>query len=297
VGNLQIQTLHEIVSNKEIKKIQDSILDGSYRHCEESLCAWLLDHRPEKQTWRHETPLRRLRHIRLGVDDSCNLSCPSCRLEKIFEKRGTRMRSRIKIIKKVIDFLTDVDHDITIHIGSDGDPFASLVYRYFIQHCPKKSNIHFSIQTNGLLLKKMYHKNQWLFEQLNTLGLSIDGSNKDTYEKLRRGGRFDNLCSNLDFIKSIRHKHNFELIYHCVVQKDNFMDMVKYINFAKGFGADKIWFNRIVDWKTYKNFTDVDVVHIDNPDHESFKRVLSEVKIISERDNDADIEFPTLDVV
>lgn len=296
IGNLQLQELSEIIESDRLKNVQDSIIDNTYKHCNENLCSWLLDTREETKSWSTNIPFRQLKNIRLGIDNSCNLSCPSCRTQQIFEKKGTRLKSRIRMAKKIISYLESTSHDITVHLGSDGDPFASLVYRYFLQNCPKKLNISFSIQTNGLLIKKMYHRNEWMFKKLKILGLSIDGCTKEVYENLRRGGNFKILCENLEFLKSIKSKHNFKIQFHCVVQKENYNQMPEYINFAKNYLADRIWFNRIVDWKTLDNFKNYDVADLHNPLHNEFVSKLQIVKKMSAGQSKI-IEFPTLDIL
>lgn len=289
VGNLKVQTLEEIVNGERLRQVQSTILDGTYANCREKLCSWLLDERPEKKLWSNKSPAPKLKQLRLGIDDSCNLSCPSCRKTKIFEKRGIRLRARFKTAEKIISYLEQSTDPITIHIGSDGDPFASLVYRYFLRNCPKKSNISFSIQTNGLLIKKMYAKNKWLFNQLDTVGLSVDGCSQEVYEKLRRGGKYKILKSNLKFLARIKKNHRFQIVFHCVVQKDNVHQLVDYTHFASRFLADKIWFNRIVDWKTYADFKGQDVALRDHEYYYVLKEQLEKIR------NNRLVEFPTLD--
>lgn len=291
VGNLKVQSLEEIVNGKRLKQVQSTILDGTYANCDEKLCSYLLDIRPEKKSWTIKSPLVKLKHLRLGIDDSCNLSCPSCRKTKIFEKRGIRLKARFKIADKIIDYIKQNTDPFTIHLGSDGDPFASLVYRYFLKNCPQKSNISFSLQTNGLLIKKMYAKNKWLFDQLDTLGLSVDGCSKEVYEKLRRGGSFDLLKKNLQFLSEIKKNHKFKIVFHCVVQKENVHQLEDYTNFVSQLSADKIWFNRIVDWKTYDDFKSQDVALRDHQYHNTLKEQLKKIK------KNKLVELPTLDIV
>lgn len=289
VGNLKVQSLEEILQGERLQQVQNTILDGTYRNCREKLCSWLLDKRPEKKSWTTKSPVSKLKKLRLGIDDSCNLFCPSCRKTKIFEKRGVRLKSRFMIAEKIITYIKQITDPIMIHIGSDGDPFASLVYRYFLKNCPKRSNISFSLQTNGLLIEKMYDKNKWLFDQLDTMGLSVDGCSKEVYEKLRRGGKFEVLQQNLAFLSKIKKHHNFQIVFHCVVQRDNVHQLEDYAHFASKFLADKIWFNRIVDWKTYDDFKTHDVAL---REHNYFYILKDQLKKIKKNKL---VEFPTLD--
>jgi MoaA/NifB/PqqE/SkfB family radical SAM enzyme len=139
-------------------------------------------------------------------------------------------------------------------VGSDGDPFASLVYRYFIKGIKDLPNVRFTIQTNGLLIKKMYQRLLNMFEKLDVLNISIDGATKTTYELLRRGGQFEKLLENLEFIKD--YHQQFEIKIHMVVQKSNWQEMGDMLELADRFNVHRVIFNRITDWNTYSNFSD-----------------------------------------
>lgn len=293
VGNIQINEIHQILKSDKLETIQETIRDGTFRYCNGKKCSYLLDPR-HKKNWPITVPEKKIKNLRLGIDNSCNLSCPSCRNKIIFEKRGNRLRARKKMIDAVIRYIDTLDHKVTVHLGSDGDPFASLVYRYFLKNCPKNHNLEFSIQTNGLLFEKMYNKNKWFFDRCKTIGLSIDGCSKNVYEKLRRGGKFDILKNNLEFIKHIKQYHNFMLIFHNVIQVDNYHEMESYINFAKSYLADRVYFNRIVDWGTYENFASRDVANKDHELHSDFQAMLLHIKTKYKHDLDSLIEMPTL---
>lgn len=291
IGNLKIQTLSEVLQSSKVKKIRSTIHDGTYAYCNENLCSWLQDTKGGRKNWWTIDLKPLLKEIRLGIDDSCNLSCPSCRIEKIFEKRGIKLKSRFRLADRVLEYIKSSDNTLQIHIGSDGDPFASLVYRYFINKCPKKSNLTFSIQTNGLLIKKMFARNQWMFKQLKRIGVSVDGCTTDTYEVLRKGGKFSLLLENLQFLKQLKQTHNFSLQFHCVVQKINVHQLFDYVKFAFDLGADEVFLNRIIDWKTLKNFSEQDVTDPTHPDHHTLKDQILKISTLPYQDK---VSFPTL---
>ena len=64
----------------------------------------------------------------------------------IFHKEGSAYNLGIKLADKINDWLYNYQHPIQIHIGSDGDPFASHVYRHFMEHTPEKENIKYTLQ-------------------------------------------------------------------------------------------------------------------------------------------------------
>lgn len=277
-GNLHLQSsLREIINSKVAKQLQNSILDGSYRYCNDKQCAWLLD-KNYPPNWGTKLLQNKIKNIRLAIDDSCNLSCPSCRANQIFEKDKSRLKKKYVLADKIIDFIRSQRHTVTVHIGSDGDPFASLVYRYFIKNIENYANVRFTIQTNGLLISKMHKRFSYIFDRLDKLNISIDGATQKTYERLRRGGSFEQIIKNLEYVKNLKNRLNFKLIIHYVVQKDNYQEMPLMIELSKKYLADNIWFNRITNWNTFKNFDEEDVCNNQHREYSFYLKIVENIK-------------------
>jgi MoaA/NifB/PqqE/SkfB family radical SAM enzyme len=277
IGNLHVQTLTEILNSKTAKELQNSIIDGSYRYCNNKQCAWLLD-KTNPPNWGTEFPKNKIKNIRLAIDDSCNLSCPSCRTRQIFEKDKSRLKKKYKLADKIIEFIYSQKHSITVHVGSDGDPFASLVYRYFIKNIKNCPNVRFTIQTNGLLISKMHKRFLDIFDRMDKLNLSIDGATKETYEKLRRGSSFLKLIENLEYVKTLKNELNFKFIIHYVVQKENYKEIPLMVDLSKKYLADKMWFNRITNWNTFKNFDNEDICNSQHKEHSLYLKIIESIK-------------------
>jgi hypothetical protein len=142
IGNLQIQEFRDIVGSAMHKELQDSISDRSYKYCNQAQCSYL------KSGRFYEATEQNIKHLRLAIDDSCNLRCPSCRKGLIFHKEGSAYNLGIRLADKINDWLYNYEHPIQVHIGSDGDPFASHVYRHFMEQTPQRDNIKYSILRN-----------------------------------------------------------------------------------------------------------------------------------------------------
>ncbi len=250
VGNLHSNTLQEIFNSEIAGQLRQSVSDGSYRYCNANQCQWIQKNIVEDR--KDKTPS--IATLRLAIDDSCNLSCPSCRTSKIFLRKGKMLSLRLSLADKIIDFLRDKEN-ILIHIGSDGDPFASLVYRYFIRNVPDTKSFRFNFQTNGLLIKKMFKRLGNIVDRINEINISIDGASEQTYESLRRGGKFASILDNLEFLKE--YSDRFKINIHMVVQHSNWHEMSKMLELAEKFNVNKVWFNKIQDWNTTKNFSNM----------------------------------------
>ena len=290
-GNLQLQSLEDILKSQTAINLQTSILDQSYRYCNDKQCSYLLDARNNSVPWKETTPTAQVKNIRLAFDNSCNLSCPSCRTKIIFEKDKQQLKKRYQLADKIVEYIKNQSHVINVHIGSDGDPFASLVYRYFIKQSKDLTNIKFTVQTNGLLIKKMYQRHKELFKKLDVLNISIDGATKKTYETLRRGGTYEKIIENLQKVKELKKDYNFRFILHCVIQLENYYDMVQMVELANQYNVDTLWFNRITDWNTYKDFVKIDVLNSKNKNYNS---CIEEIKKVKSLKTNVIIEMPTI---
>ena len=259
IGNLQIQSLENIIESDTHKHLQQSIIDKTYRYCNNKQCSYLLKKFKHKNSaaWPIKTPLAQIKHIRLAIDESCNLKCPSCRTKLIFHKDGSQFKKGIVLADKINDWLSTYNNPVQVHIGSDGDPFASHVYRHFMEHTPKRSTTQYSLLTNGLMFKDFYPRVPHIIENLTRLGVSIDGATKETYEKLRLGGKWDSINRNLECIAELKEQHNFKFELHMVVQKDNWQEIPAMTELGKRLGTDKIYFNKIQDWNTGQDINDV----------------------------------------
>ena len=283
IGNLQVKPLADIVGSDMHRHLQTSIEDGSYRFCNEHQCSYIkgglmMDSRPTHP-----------RHIRLAIDDSCNLRCPSCRKGMIFHKEGAAYDLGVKLADRINDWLSDLQHPIQVHIGSDGDPFASHVYRHFMEHTPQRDDIQYSILTNGLMFREFHTRVPHVIGNLKNLGVSIDGATRETYERLRLGGRWDKIVDGLECMAEQKRRYGFEFIIHFVVQRDNYHEMADIVDLGERYGADRVWLNRIQDWGTMADFHTQDIW--DTPDYRSHLNDL--VERIQNR-NDRFIECPTL---
>jgi len=288
VGNLHRKDLEYILSTPIRKYIQSTVKDGSFKLCNNYKCSYIISGLVSNTKYYQNKPLE---NIRLAIDDSCNLSCPSCRKEKLFLKVGKNFKMRLKLADRVLNFLeNNEDKKFNVHIGSDGDPFASIIYRYFMLKTKNLKNLKYSIQTNGLLIKKNFHKFQHVLKNLNKIGISIDGATKQTYESLRVGGKFEKIIENLEFLKEIK---NFDVHLHFVVQQKNYHEIEKIIELGLKYDVDKIYLNRIADWNVMENFKEQAVWMKSHKENKNFLDIINKIKKIKFK-KEFFLEFKTL---
>jgi MoaA/NifB/PqqE/SkfB family radical SAM enzyme len=140
-----------------------------------------------------------------------------------------------------------------------------------MEQTPERDNIKYSILTNALMLKEFAPRVPYVIRNLNELGVSIDGATKDTYEKMRLGGRWEKINENLEYISELKDKHGFKFIMHFVVQKNNYHEMEDIVMLGEKYNADRVWFSRIQDWNTWGNFSEHNIFSVQHPQHSDYR--------------------------
>jgi MoaA/NifB/PqqE/SkfB family radical SAM enzyme len=281
VGNILQSTLDEILSSDTAKNIRQSIIDGSYVYCNEKVCGVMandglntIDTLPPNVAMlvtdsnKYNLPY----HIHLSLDQTCNLSCPSCRERVILDTSGEYLAERYKWIDSIISWIRNSpDKRFDVIIGSNGDPFVSNVYLRCITEIQDLKNVNLSIKTNGLLAKYQLRKLDNI-DNIKSLSVSIDAGSKEVYEKVRRGARWETLIDNLEYLSSLTHINKSA---NFVVQKLNFKDMKNFVELCRSYNMHSN-FSHLSDWGTWHNFHE-QCVHVpSSPHYAELKEILQD---------------------
>lgn len=313
-GDLTHQNLMEVWNSEQAQAMRSSIIDGSFKYCSEAKCGSLQSRNLPKvdspdSPYRHiiETGITRLNRgpktINFAYDRSCNLACPSCRrgtktinsdfypyykgnakqLMEMIEKtkikaEQQRLHNRVKLLHNRVMGSHIKDAQRLIITGS-GDPFGSKLYFKFLQDFDPQSapDLRITLSTNGLL----FTEKTWRMicrEAIDSIDVSVDAASSKTY-RINRGGNYDKLLSNLQFIGELRRtgKLNFFSL-HFVVQANNFMEMRDFAKLAQEVHCDRVCFKQLVNWGTYslKDYLGRAVQMPKHPLHNDFLGVLSD---------------------
>tara|TARA_R110000824_G_scaffold211640_2_gene397553 strand:+ start:49 stop:1158 length:1110 start_codon:yes stop_codon:yes gene_type:complete len=254
-GNINDGSYEEIWNSEKAQAFRESILDGSYRFCNENSCPYLtakidpvvpienLTAEIQKDVIHKKTILDHGPfEVQFCYDRSCNLSCPSCRREVIVVS-GKRKEEILEIQEKFKSgFLKNAK---TFVITGSGDAFASPVFRKFLQTLQKSDAPELEdivILTNGLFLPKYWDTlSSFAIEKITTISVSIDASKEETYNINRRGGDWEELLDSLRFISNL--SPTFSASF--VVQENNFVEMRPFVQMCMDYSVDHIQFQII----------------------------------------------------
>ena len=292
-GSFKDDSIEEVWNSEEAQDIRRSILDGSYSYCRKDICPSILSKRLSKREDLPENVKNSFvknenvmshqpQHVMLVNDDSCNLSCPSCRAEKISHSPGSERFKQIQAeVKKIFNYHIKKNNDyLFLNLTGSGDPFASTVYRQFLFDIDGESlpRLHIDFQTNGVLLTPLMWNNlKNIHKNIDYIWVSIDAAEEATYKTVRRGGNWKVLNENIVFLTNLKKKKKISgVIANMVVQLDNFREMKKFAHQFLDMGCDRINFSLLDDWNTWTRdeFLKRSIHHEDNPYHEEFLQIL-----------------------
>ena len=205
IGTLRHSPWREVWNSPVAQDIRKSIHDGSYRYCNNLLCPKIQGNQvPYKSTLAQTEPMFASiiakqqveldtgpQSINLSYDATCNLSCPSCRTEKIATDNATRDAYQEMQEKSIMPLLKEAK---TVLITGSGDPFASKNFRDVLMRINDEDypNLSVLLMTNGLLLTpNEWNKFKHLAGKISRISVSIDGASKESHEITRRGSNWE----------------------------------------------------------------------------------------------------------
>jgi hypothetical protein len=316
-GNIvEADSPDDVWNSEGAQEIRRSILDGDYSYCSRTLCPLIANGtlpRSEEVTSgrlrriidRHETVVDDgPRLIALGHDSSCNLACPSCRVDIVMagKTQNERLdRARDNVILPLLR-----NRHVGLHLTAWGDPFASRHYRSILEALRGEEfdEVKLSILTNGLALtKNVWETMPHLRGKIVELRVSVDAATKETYENVRRPGRWEVIHENLSVMGEINRTGvfrenragtdmlpyddavSFALAF--VVQSANFREMPDFVRLAEEVNADAVIFQRYYSFGHEPSgvFSAKDVASAAHPQHRELQSILEDPIMRSPRVN------------
>ena len=256
VGNInQFQRLDDIWQSPVAKTLAEDLQEKKYSYCSVDICGI-------KQQNQYQEDF----YLNVSIDESCNLRCPSCRKGLINITSGPRFDEKLTTSKNLSRLISNFDRQTFITMSGNGDPFASLIYRPILLNTIPNPKHKYRILTNGLLLKKILPKTS-IQESIVEYNISIDAGDKDTYEKVRLGGRWEHLLENLYWLKQ-NTKASISLNF--VLQNKNFQSIPHFerlIDHLEVAGH----VTKLEDWSTFANFKEENVLQ---KSHKNFEECI-----------------------
>lgn len=130
--------------------------------------------------------------------------------------------------------------------GRGGEPFFSRYFNDLFERASSFPTLSQTIVTNGILINDSW-ANKLVKANVNIIW-SIDSTEKDKFENIRVGAKFDQLKDCINRVNVYREENaknknassNFRMIMQSTIMKDNYEEIEKLIDFAKSHKFDGI---------------------------------------------------------
>jgi hypothetical protein len=296
IGNFMRDPIDGVLNSPRAMKIRESVTDGSYKYCNHLECgAMAQDTLPTREQLsrpstrdavaRGDFHRDGIDELMFAFDQTCNLSCPSCRTHRIVEKVSESVDKARAVEEKLLPLLPSVQ---VLHINPAGELFASKPSRKLLElindeRCP---DLVLAIISNGTLFsEEEWNKFPGIHGKVYSVRISIDAAGKETFEKLRRLGKYDVFLNNMRFLSRLRSSGAItQLKFSFTYQLDNFREMPAFVDFCAEMNADLAIFERLQNIAfTHEEYRRKAVHYLDHPRHAEFIEIIKAPIFRSER--------------
>jgi MoaA/NifB/PqqE/SkfB family radical SAM enzyme len=284
-----------MLSSDLAQKIRQSIIDGSYDYCNEKLCGVItnnalnnIDTVPSniRALFDNVSKFEMPHHISFQGDETCNLSCPSCRTS-VKKTPPEKLQEQLHVGKLISEnlFSEPTDQRIKLELSGTGEVFASPMLLNFVNSIDPSNfpNLELAIGTNGLMCEQNWHRLGSMQSLVKKITVSIDASQADTYEKLRRGGKWDHLLKAMSFLQKKKNDQDIALHTRMIVQQQNYQEIELFYQMCRQFDVDVVEYSRVTNWGTWskEQFQFHDVFDPAHPEFDQAQIEIAKVKKLS----------------
>ena len=143
-------------------------------------------------------------HVAIEPTSICNLRCIMCfQCDETFGKNKKFMGyMKWDLFKKIIDEVAE-NKCQAVTFASRGEPTLHKEFTEMLKYCHKKNIIDMKVNTNATQLNDKLI-NSILSSNVTTVVLSVDATDKETYEKIRVKGKWEKVLANIIRFNEIR---------------------------------------------------------------------------------------------
>lgn len=177
----------------------------------------------------------------VNLTTRCNLRCIMC---EVWKTPWDIPESAVKEIASYFPYLEEL-------YWQGGEVFLSEYFEELFDKAASYPHLKQNINTNGILVDERWAKK--LARKNMSLAYAIDGVVPKTYERIRKGAKFEDLIKSIETIKKYKRIYNENVGYadkmitimSFIVMKSNYREIKKTIDFAKTHGFDLLQLNPI----------------------------------------------------
>jgi len=173
--------------------------------------------------------------IGIEVTNRCNLNCIMCARGEMNRKLGDM---RLSTLRKIID--ESKEYIEYVDLQSLGEPLLHRSFIKMIEYC-KANNVKCGFSTNASLLDEE-KSNDILSSGVNHVTLAFDGATKETYEKIRRGAKYDTVVTNIKHFLKLKNDKNSNcfVVIQCIYMRETEKEVRAFREMWNVVGVDAL---------------------------------------------------------
>ena len=205
--------------NKQLDDVYNKILEYEKKQDVLPGVKWM---KYMQQITEWSSPLK----VEISLTANCNQHCVHC-------SQGGHLDSGF-FEERFIDEILKMQPGYVVLTG--GEPLLHPNIKTIIRRF-KERGCYIKICTNGSLIEKLSDKNIFLnMDKFDVIQISFDASDKDTYNRIRRGNFFEQVIRGVKFLKEKYPNILVEL--HCVPTQQNIIQIEEIYSIACGLDVD-----------------------------------------------------------
>lgn len=216
----------------------------------------------------------------ITLTSRCNLRCIMC---GEWQKSWELPQKTVREIQEYLPYLEEVR-------WQGGEVFLSREFEKLFDEAAKNPRLKQNINTNGLLINERWAGK--LARRNVNLAYAIDGVTRETYEKIRLGGSFDDLLRGIEIMNRYKEAANAVLpkdermttMMSFIVMRSNYRELADTIEFARSHQFDSLQVYPVGGLMDAENvFARVD--------HEVLKEVRAAAEVLARKSREYGIEL------
>jgi len=181
--------------------------------------------------------------VQIESTTKCNMKCKQC-----IRGLGDNYDMSFELYKSIVDQLNCTRFGTQhVDLTGVGEPLLNPYLISMVEYAKKKSfRVSF---TSNFMLMNQSKAIDVINSGVDYLYISVDGANKDTYEKIRVGANYEELISNIEHFMEVKRELNTikpSLRFYVALQDDNVKEIQDIIELASRLGINLVNFNRLV---------------------------------------------------
>jgi len=185
------------------------------------------------------------RYLTIVISDRCNIDCPHC----FQSKTGDNLLQDPEISPVLRrEFSALYPYLSTLRIQG-GEVFAIRGFRELVEDVGAAADRPLiSISTNGTLIDKAWAE-RIVQTPFQSITVSIDGGTQGTFEKLRRGARFEKVVENITRLQELKRSIGSalpRLDTFFVLMRSNYREIFQFLALIKSLGIYEVVFQTML---------------------------------------------------